>query len=206
MRTPFHILKQIAKLLFLCVAPLLLLLVFIAMTAADLISRLILLFPSQTIPESQSATDLHPCNASIVIPSWNGKDLLEKFLPSVVAATSEDDEIIVVDNASSDGTAEFLRRNFPRVRVIRAERNLGFGGGSNLGIQSARHRIAVLLNNDMRVKPEFLKPLLDGFTDPKVFAVTCQIFFSDVSRRREETGLTAGAFDKGFIRVRHVVD
>src|SRR5690348_14160028 len=78
MRTPFHILKQIAKLLFLCIAPLLLLVIFIAMAAADLINRLrLILLSSQPAPEVKGASDLPPRNASIVIPSWNGKDLLE---------------------------------------------------------------------------------------------------------------------------------
>jgi GT2 family glycosyltransferase len=92
------------------------------------------------------------------------------------------------------------------VKLIESERIRGFGGGSNLGIQAARNRIAVLLNNDMRVTPGFLRPLLEGFTDEAVFAVTAQIFFRDPNRRREETGLTSGCFEKGFLRVRHEID
>ncbi|MBI2816699.1 MAG: glycosyltransferase [Acidobacteria bacterium] len=203
-----HILKQIAKLLFLCAAPLLLLGMFVGFLATDLLCRLTRLFSVHRPAEldSDGTLDSPPRSASIVIPNWNGKELLAKFLPSIVEATSEQDEIIVVDNASTDGSAEFLRQRFPRVRVIQTERNLGFGGGSNLGIQAARNRIAVLLNNDMRVTPDFLRPLLDGFTDPAVFAVSSQIFFSDPSRRREETGLISGRFEKGFVRVRHEVD
>ncbi len=214
------IFKSAAKLVFLCLAPVLLALVGLTLVCGDLLVRLRLLFQpgnsgggADRIGEAIASHPPHPsehferpATASIVIPSWNAKDLLEKYLPSVIEATSDADEIIVVDNASTDGSAEFLRRRFPRVRVIEAERNLGFGGGSNLGIQSARNRIAVLLNNDMRVTSDFLQPLLDGFTDEGVFAVSSQIFFSDPSRRREETGLTSGTFEKGFIRVRHVAD
>lgn len=143
--------------------------------------------------------------ASIVIPTWNGRDLLEKYLPSVVAAVSAnpENEIIVVDNASSDGTAEFLRRNFPQVRLLSLARNEGFGGASNAGVRAARHDIVVLLNNDMRVAPDFLAPLLEGFTDEQVFSVSCQIFFSDPARVREETGLTQIAWQDGMLRVRH---
>lgn len=144
--------------------------------------------------------------ASVVIPNWNGKDLLEKYLPPLLAACREGDEIIVVDNASSDGSAEFIEKKFPRVRVLRQERNLGFGGGSNAGIAAAKHRVAILLNNDMRVVPGFVEALLAGFTRADVFGVSAQIFFSDPNKRREETGLTAGQFEKGFIRVRHVID
>jgi len=65
------------------------------------------------------------------------------------------------------------------VRLLALPRNLGFGSGSNAGIREARNDIVVLLNSDMRVAADFLHPLLDGFADEKVFAVSCQIFFSD---------------------------
>src|SRR5262249_32980168 len=81
--------------------------------------------------------------ASIVIPNWNGRDLLAKYLPSVIAAADRcpGTEVIVVDNGSSDGSAAFLRETFPSVRVIALETNLGFGGGSNEGFRQAHHDI-----------------------------------------------------------------
>ena len=146
--------------------------------------------------------------ASVVIPNWNGKDLLEKYLPSVVDALSgnPDNEIIVVDNGSVDGSVEFMRAAFPSVRVIALLENQGFGGGSNEGFRNARNDIVVLLNSDMRVAPGFLAPLLEGFRDPEVFAVSCQIFFSDPQKLREETGLTQGWWEDGGLRVRHRID
>jgi O-antigen biosynthesis protein len=146
--------------------------------------------------------------ASVVIPNWNGRDLLEKYLPSVIAALSgnSDNEIIVVDNASEDGSAEFITQQFPGVRVIRSIKNLGFGGGSNLGFKEAKNDIVVLLNSDMRVEPDFLAPLLQPFNDPLTFSVSCQIFFSDPLKRREETGLTQGWWGEGRLRVRHRED
>ncbi len=146
--------------------------------------------------------------ASVVIPSWNGRELLERNLPSVVEALAgnPENEILVVDNGSSDGTAEFLRRRFPGVRVIEPGRNLGFAGGANAGVRAARNAVVVLLNNDMRVAKDFLAPLLEGFRDAQVFAVSCQIFFSDPTRRREETGLTEGWWENGSLRVRHRID
>lgn len=197
--------KRLAKLAFLIVAPAILLLVAMSFLCADLLGYLQRRFGR--MPASQPPNPAEPPrHASIVIPNWNGKDLLEKFLPTVLAACSSGDEIIVVDNASSDGSAEFVERSFPQVRLLRMDRNLGFGGGSNAGIRAASHRIAVLLNNDMRATPDFLAPLLAGFTDEAVFAVSAQLFFPDPERRREETGLTAGSFEKGFIRVRHDAD
>lgn len=153
-----------------------------------------------TAPDAQAA--------SVVIPNWNGRDLLEKYLPSVIAALSDSprNEIIVVDNGSNDGSAQFVREHFPQVRVLALEHNLGFGGGSNAGFQAARNDIVVLLNSDMRVERNFLQPLLDGFTEDKTFAVSCQIFFSDPEKPREETGLTEGWWLQGGLRVRHRIE
>ena len=197
--------KRLAKLVYLCVAPVILAFVAVSFLCVDLLAWLQRRFGSKPAVDPPNPV-APPRHASIVIPNWNGRDLLEKFLPTVLAACSSSDEVIVVDNASTDGSAEFVERAFPQVRLLRMERNLGFGGGSNAGIRVARHRIAVLLNNDMRATPDFLAPLLAGFTDDAVFAVSSQLFFSDPARRREETGLTAGSFEKGFIRVRHDAD
>ncbi len=146
--------------------------------------------------------------ASVVIPNWNGRDLLEKYLPSVIAALAGNpaSEIVVVDNGSSDGSAAFLRERFPEVRLVALERNLGFGEGSNAGVRAARNGVVVLLNTDMRVEPDFLAPLLAGFRNESVFAVSCQISFADPSRRREETGLTQGWWSDGGLRLGHRVD
>jgi len=146
--------------------------------------------------------------ASIVIPNWNGRELLERNLPSVVAAAGANpaNEIIVVDNGSTDGSAEYLRVHYPQVRTLALPENLGFGGGSNTGVRGAVNDIVVLLNNDMRVDPSFLEPLLEGFSDGEVFAVSCQIHFTDQGRKREETGLTEGCWEAGQLRVRHRVD
>jgi GT2 family glycosyltransferase len=157
-------------------------------------------------PPAESSGGVPP--VSIVIPNWNGRDLLAKYLPSVIAAAAvhPENEIVVVDNGSSDGSADFVRDHFPQVTLLVLEKNLGFGGGSNAGIRAARNGIVVLLNSDMRVEPDFVAPLVAGFRDPEVFAVSCQIFFSDPKRVREETGLTQGWWQDGSLRVRHRAD
>lgn len=156
--------------------------------------------PLETRPSARAA--------SVVIPTWNARDLVEKYLPTVAEALrgNPDNEIILVDNASTDGTADFVRERYPQVRVLSMPHNLGFGGGSNAGFRAARNDIVVLLNNDMRVAPDFLDPLLEGFTDEKVFSVSCQIFFADPGRRREETGLSQGWWQDGALRVGHRED
>src|SRR4051812_10017909 len=158
----------------------------------------------------RKASDTRPDTraASLVIPNWNGRDLLERFLPSWTAAIEghPGSEILIVDNGSTDGSAEWVRTHYPQVRVLALPENLGFGGGSNAGFRAARNDIVVLLNSDMRVEPDFLAPLLAGFTDETVFAVSCQIFLGDPTRRREETGLTEGWWQDGGLRVGHRED
>jgi len=168
----------------LVLSPLLLGLPMLAIAIADLVRKL--------LPRKAAAPSTRPDTsaASIVIPNWNGRDLLEKYVPSILEATKHNpaNEIIVVDNASEDGSAAFLKEHFPTVRVLEMDRNYGFGGGSNRGFAAAKNDIVVLLNSDMRVAPDFLASLLEGFHDENVFAVSCQIFFSDPAKLREETG------------------
>jgi GT2 family glycosyltransferase len=144
--------------------------------------------------------------ATVVIVSWNGKHLLAECLPSVlesVKCAGGNHGILVVDNGSSDGTVQFIQENFPTVRILALDRNYGFAGGNNRGVIEAQTDIVVFLNNDMVVDRGFLQPLLNGFSDPSVFAVTSQIFFSDTTRRREETGKTRARFECGFFYFWH---
>ena len=144
--------------------------------------------------------------ATIQVLNWDGKHLLEECLPHVLEAIRHNGgnhEILVVDNGSTDGSVEFVCKNYPGVRVLALDRNYGFGEGNNRGVQAVRTEVVVFLNNDMIVDRGFLKPLLDGFSDPSVFAVTSQVFFADPSRRREETGKTRGSFERGFLRLWH---
>ena len=188
--------------------PLLLLspiLVFIPLICLLVVDVLYQLWPRRRLPANILPST---AAASVVIPNWNGKDLLEKYLPSVLAAMdgNPDNEVIVVDNGSTDGSADFVRERFPSVRVLALPENLGFGGGSNLGFRAAKNDVVVLLNSDMRVAEDFLKPLLAGFHDETVFAVTCQIFFSDPDKVRQETGLTQAWWRNGKLGVRHRID
>lgn len=182
-------------------APFLLLAAAICIALCDVVTKLLPSLIASTHKPDASA-------ASIVIPNWNGRDLLERYLPSVLAAAARvpGTEVIVVDDHSTDGSASFMQQHFPQVRLLALPQNVGFGGGSNAGFRAARHDIVVLLNSDMRVEPDFLTHLLAGFTDELVFSVSCQIFFSDPTRIREETGLTESWWQHGGLRVRHRAD
>jgi GT2 family glycosyltransferase len=144
--------------------------------------------------------------ASLIVLNWDGRHLLQDFLPSVVEAVHRhggEHEIIVVDNGSRDGSVDYLRAHFPAVKVVALPKNIRYTGGNNAGVQAAQNDIVVFLNNDMQVDPDFLQPLLDGFQQPDVFAVSCQVFFLDKNRRREETGKTRVRWKMGFLEASH---
>jgi GT2 family glycosyltransferase len=110
---------------------------------------------------------------SIVIPSYNGKKLLKKNLPKVVEACPEC-EIVIVDDASKDGTDDFLRKNYPKIKIVKHEKNKRFAEACNSGVKAAKGEIVVLLNNDVVPKKDFLQPLIANFKDNKVFSVGCK--------------------------------
>ena len=99
---------------------------------------------------------------SIVIVSWNGRQHLETCLAGVAAQTGVTSEAILVDNGSTDGTADFVRERFPWVRLVELPENRGFAGGNNAGVRHARGRYVALLNNDTSADPGWLRALLGG--------------------------------------------
>ena len=117
---------------------------------------------------------VRPPGISVVIPSRNGRELLDRCLPRVYDAG----EIIVVDNGSDDGTADTLRADFPSVIVESSANPLSFARAVNRGIRRARYSHVCVLNNDMIAEPGFLSSLRDAFDKvPGLFAATAQIFF-----------------------------
>ena len=122
---------------------------------------------------------------SIVIITWNTREALDACLASLRRHPPEAPaEIIVVDNASTDGTARLIRARYPEVRVIEAERNLGFAGGNRLGAQVARGRFLLFLNSDTEATPGVFDAMLRVFeahrddTAP-VGAVGCRLCYPD---------------------------
>lgn len=109
---------------------------------------------------------------SIVIPNWNGVYLMEKHLQNVVKA-APNAEVIVADDMSTDGSVEYLKFNFPRVKIVKRNKREGFAANVNAGVAKATGDIVVLLNTDVEPEQGFLKPLVARFEDPSVFAVGC---------------------------------
>ncbi len=98
--------------------------------------------------------------ASVVIPTWNGRELLRAALASLRAQSLRDFEAIVVDNGSTDGTAEMVRSEFPGTVVVPFPENRGFAVAVNAGVRAARGRYVALLNNDAEAEPDWLAALV----------------------------------------------
>ena len=98
---------------------------------------------------------------AIVILNWNTKGYLQQFLPGLIASTEVmDAEVIVADSASTDGSLEMLYHEFPTVRQIRLDRNYGFTGGYNRALAQVEADYYVLINSDIEVPKDWLKPLV----------------------------------------------
>jgi GT2 family glycosyltransferase len=97
---------------------------------------------------------------SVIILTWNGRAYLKDCLDSLAAQTFRDFETILVDNGSSDGSADYLRGTFPWVRLLELPENVGFADGNNRGLALAQGAFIVTLNNDTKVDPDFLAELV----------------------------------------------
>ena len=115
---------------------------------------------------------------SVIVLNWNGKHHLERCLSSVLKQTYPNFEVVLVDNASIDGSVEFVREGFPEVRIIRNEENLGFAAGNNVAIRATRGNYIATLNNDTRVDPHWLEELVSAAeADPKVGMCSSKMLF-----------------------------
>jgi GT2 family glycosyltransferase len=132
---------------------------------------------------------------AVVILNWNGKELLQKFLPSVVAF-SGDAEVIVADNASTDDSVQFLRSRFQDVRVVELPQNYGFAEGYNRALKEVKADCYVLLNSDVEVTENWLDPVL-GYMQQHPDVAVCQprIRWYHQKEKFEYAGACGGMID-----------
>jgi len=134
---------------------------------------------------------------SVIIPTYNGKELLEKNLPFVIQ-NSNNSEIVIGDDASLDGTLEMLKDKFPRVKVVRSTTNGGFSSIVNKAIKSSSGDLIILLNSDVAPEAGYLDAVLPLFEDPNLFAIGFlqkSIENGNIVLR----GRGIGEFKKGFL-------
>jgi GT2 family glycosyltransferase len=107
---------------------------------------------------------------AVVIPNYNGASFVHHCIDALLAGERVPDEIVIVDNGSTDGSAAMLRETYPSVRVERLERNLGFGGGVNHGVRSTSAPLIAVLNSDAIVDRRWLAELLAALRPDDVWA------------------------------------
>lgn len=167
---------------------------------AELVGRLLGWMAPRNVPTFPSPK----AECSFVLLSWNSQSMLEESLPALLDAVKDEagkHEVIVVDNHSTDGTDEFIRRRFPQVRMLSSERNRYFGAGTRLGIAAATRDILVLMNNDTIVQPGFLKPLLRALSGPAVFGAASRV--KTAPGVHDETANTVARFTGTDIEWQH---
>lgn len=125
-------------------------------------------------------------NVSIIIPNYNGKELLRKNLPSVIKAIRPDDEIIIVDDGSNDDSVEFIFSAYPRLKLICLEKNRGYAHACNKGVAGSKNEIVYFLNNDIEVTGNFLDVIVPHFNKGDIFAVASRRLSSNSLSERKD--------------------
>lgn len=111
---------------------------------------------------------------SIIVTNWNGLSLLKKYLPDVIKNSPEAQEIIVSDDASADGSVDYLKelkKDCSRLKIIAHKENIGFGANTNHAVKAAKGDLVILLNSDIKPFPGYIKNTLHHFSDPNVLGV-----------------------------------
>ena len=116
---------------------------------------------------------------SVVVPLHNGRDVIEDCLRSIPDGV----EVLVVDDASTDGSPDFVAERFPGVRILHSDVNRGFGATANLGLRNADGAVRIVLNSDARVSAAAVESLVEAFHDPAVGVAGPRLVFSDGSHQ-----------------------
>lgn len=163
-------------------------------------------------------------SVSVVIPTFNGKQLLQKFLPSILQSLRNLDELIIVDDASSDKTAAWLKQKFKlnqsksqsvlwqgvyktsskriQIKLLVLPENCRFAQAANRGVDQAKHRYVGLFNNDVKLQRDTITNLVRWFNDPDVFAVGC-LEFEGADKLAQRSGKNSLWFERGlFVHAR----
>ena len=110
---------------------------------------------------------------AIVILNWNGQKMMSQYLHTVIQYSMDKAVVYVADNASTDNSVEWLKENFPQVKIILLDKNYGFAEGYNRALRQISSEYYVLLNSDIEVTPDWLNPLVEYMDNHDDVAV-CQ--------------------------------
>lgn len=135
-------------------------------------------------------------SVAVVILNWNGKAYLNQFLPGILSSEYDNLQIIVGDNASTDDSVSFLQENFPTVKIIQNDQNYGFAGGYNKVLERVEADYFILLNSDVEVTPNWIKPVIDLMeSDAQIAAAQPKIKWQLNKNQFEYAGAAGGYLD-----------
>lgn len=133
---------------------------------------------------------------AVVILNWNGRKMLERFLPSVTQHTTGNAEVVIADNGSTDDSLAFLQQHYPTLRVIALDKNYGFAGGYNRALEQIEADYFVLLNDDVEVTPHWLDPVVEAMqADEHVAVAQPKLLMLDKRDTFEYAGGAGGFID-----------
>lgn len=132
---------------------------------------------------------------SVIIVTYNALDHLRNYLPSVVESAHDSFEIIIADNASSDGSVDWIREHCPSCQIVSFTRNFGYCGGNNRAADHANGDLLLFLNNDVKVEPGWLQPLAKLFDDPETAVAQPKIRSLQDPHLFEYAGAAGGYLD-----------
>jgi hypothetical protein len=141
--------------------------------------------------------EIQQAKIAVLILNWNGRELLERFLPSIVDFNADNSDVYVIDNASTDDSLDYIAKHFPRVKTIVFKENYGFAKGYNKALKLIPHQYALLLNSDVRVSENWLEPLYN-FLESYCEYVACQPKILDEKKTTyfEYAGACGGYIDR----------
>ena len=135
-------------------------------------------------------------SVAVVILNWNGKALLERFLPSVMGSAYPNLQLIVGDNASTDGSVDYLKSNFPTINILQNDQNYGYAGGYNHILSRVEADYFVLLNSDVEVPSNWIQPVIDKMeSDEWIAAAQPKIKWQTEKDKFEYAGAAGGFMD-----------
>ncbi|MCG8404080.1 MAG: glycosyltransferase family 2 protein [Phycisphaerales bacterium] len=148
--------------------------------------------------------------ATVVIPNYNGIRHLPTLLESLEAQTDSRFTVTIVDDVSTDDSVAYLRKQWPQVRLVCNERNIGFAGSCNAGLRSATTPFVILLNNDTHVDPDWLAEGLRPFEREEIAAVASLVLLADPPHLIDTAGdvysVVGGAQKRNHLHGRETID
>ncbi len=141
--------------------------------------------------------------ASVLVLNWDRKDDLIDCIESLTKQTYTNTEIIIVDNGSSDGSQDAVRKKYPEVKLIENEKNLGFAKGNNIGIKKAKGEFILTLNNDIQADKDWVKELVEtakSSQDIGMCASKMKLYYEQdkIDSTGIVGGVTGASYDRGF--------